>query len=82
MVRIELELDDSVHAALRSVVARCNAAHKTSGGANTHGELNVKKLLTLLAEDAAMMQSRPGSWEASTMQQVLDAHGYRSWSES
>ncbi|SAK90120.1 hypothetical protein AWB75_06270 [Caballeronia catudaia] len=64
MVRIELELDDSVHAALRSVVARCNAAHKSSGGANTHGELNVKKLLTLLAEDAAMMQSRPGSWEA------------------
>jgi hypothetical protein len=43
-----LELDDSVHAALRSVVARCNAARKSSGGANTHGALSVKKLLTLI----------------------------------
>lgn len=76
MVKIELELGDDVHAALLSVVARCNEEQKSSGGMSTHGELNVKKLLTILAEDAAMTESRPASWQASKMQQVLDSHGY------
>jgi|UPI0006272D2D hypothetical protein len=76
MVKIEFELDDDVYAALQSVVARCNLEHRSSGGVNTHGKLTVKKLLIVLAEDAAMTQIRPASWEAFKMQHVLDSHGY------
>jgi hypothetical protein len=77
MVKIELELDDIAHANLRKVVERCNASHRRNGGATSHGELTVKKLLVMLAEDAAMTQSRPGSCEGSNMQGVLDSHGYQ-----
>jgi|GEM_PF-3175001 len=43
----------------------------------THGSMTVPTLLAMLAEDAAMTNSRPGSWEGSSMQQVLDSHGYQ-----
>ncbi|SAL05464.1 hypothetical protein AWB81_07172 [Caballeronia arationis] len=78
MVKIELELSDEMHANLREVVARCNASHRDRDGANTHGQLSVKTLLTMLTEDAALTHSRPGSWEGANMQQVLDSHGYPS----
>ncbi|VXC90740.1 conserved hypothetical protein [Burkholderia sp. 8Y] len=76
MVAITLELNDDVYKALRSVVARCNEAHQSSGGLDTHGKLDAKKLLTVLAEDAAMTHSRPESWQACKMQHLLDSHGY------
>jgi hypothetical protein len=38
--------------------------------------ITVKKLLTMLAEDAAMVIERSGSWEASNMAAVLQSHGY------
>jgi hypothetical protein len=47
MVRIELELTDEIHANLREVVARCNVSHRDRDGANTHGKLSVKTLLTM-----------------------------------
>jgi hypothetical protein len=43
----------------------------------THGKLSVSSLLAMLAEDAAMMNTRPGSWEGANMQHVFDSHGYQ-----
>lgn len=76
MVKIELDFPDDMYSSLRKVVDACNASHRSSAGANSHGELNVAALLTMLAEDAAMTRSRPSCWQASNMQRVFDAHGY------
>ena len=53
------------------------ASPTSSDGATTHGALDVKALLAMLAEDAAMTHSRPSSWEGSSMLQVLASHGYQ-----
>jgi hypothetical protein len=74
---IKLQIPQAVYDDLVVVAANCNAAHKASGGFTSHGELDVAGLLLMLAQDAAMTNSRPGSWEGSNMQQVLDAHGYQ-----
>jgi len=39
--------------------------------------LTVPRLLATLAEDAAMINNRPGSWDGSNMQHMLDSHGYQ-----
>lgn len=59
------------------VVDSCNRSHEQREGATTHGKLTVSSLLGMLAEDAAMTNTRPGSWEGANMQQVLDSHGYQ-----
>lgn len=74
---IKLQIPQAVYDDLVVVAANCTRSHKASGGFTTHGELDVSGLLMMLAQDAAMTNSRPGSWEGSNMQQVLDAHGYR-----
>ncbi len=43
---------------------------------NSHGKLTLNKLAEMLLEDAAMVISRPGSWEGSNMADVLRSHGY------
>jgi hypothetical protein len=74
---VTLCIPQAVYDDLVVVAANCNAAHKASGGFTSHGELDVAGLLLMLAQDAAATNSRPGSWEGSNMQQVLDAHGYQ-----
>lgn len=76
MIKIELHLADDLYLSLCKVVDACNASHDASAGANSHGELTIKELLTMLAEDASMTYSRPRSGEASNMQKVFDFHGY------
>ena len=76
-VAVTLRIPQAIYDDLVVVVANCNATHKASGGFTSHGELDVAGLLLMLAQDAAMTNSRPGSWEGSNMQQVLDAHGYQ-----
>jgi hypothetical protein len=76
-VAIAIALGQETYDNLLVVVESCNRAHDDNKGATTHGKLNVPKLLTMFAEDAAMTNSRPGSWEGANMQQVLDSHGYR-----
>lgn len=76
-VAIALAFDKGTYANLLAVVASCNLAEANSKGATTHGKLDVPKLLSMLAEDAAMTNTRPGSWEGANMQQVLDSHGYQ-----
>lgn len=58
---------------LLELVARCN---QNANEYNSHGLLTVESLLTMLAEDAAMVTNRPGCWEAANMQTVIEAHGY------
>lgn len=76
-VPVTLQLSEDVYTNLLTVVKNCNLSHQERDGANTHGQLDVPRLLAMLAEDAAMTNSRPGSWEGSNMQQVLDSHGYQ-----
>lgn len=76
-VAIAIAVSGETYGHLQVVVASCNASNKNSGGATTHGDLNVSTLLGMMAEDLAMTNYRPGSWEGANMQQVLDSHGYQ-----
>ena len=42
----------------------------------THGRLTVEGLAAMLLEDAGLIVSRPGCWEAANMAGVLESHGY------
>ncbi len=75
-VAIAVAVSSETYQNLEVVVANCNESNESSGGATTHGALNVSTLLSMMAEDLAMTNTRPGSWEGSNMQQVLDSHGY------
>jgi hypothetical protein len=76
-VAVAVAFDHATYMSLLTVVASCNRAEEDREGATTHGKLDVPKLLAMLAEDAAMTNTRPGSWEGANMQQVLDSHGYQ-----
>ncbi|BBU33452.1 hypothetical protein BTHE68_71860 (plasmid) [Burkholderia sp. THE68] len=75
-VKIELDLPDDVYTGLVLVAQACSVADQQREGATTHGALDARALLAMLAEDAAMTHSRPGSWEGANMLQVLTSHGY------
>ena len=75
-VAIALAFDQDTYVNLQAVVANCNLAEASRDGATTHGKLDVPRLLAILAEDAAMTNTRPGSWEGANMQHLLDSHGY------
>lgn len=75
-VAVAITLHPGTYDNLLVVVENCNRADNDNGGATTHGKLDIPKLLTMLAEDASMTNTRPGSWEGANMQQVLDSHGY------
>lgn len=76
MARIVVEVSDATAAALSELARACSAAHEARDGYTTHGKLTPAKLLAMLAEDAAMVITRPGSWEGANMAQVLQSHGY------
>lgn len=58
--------------ALQELATRCTEGPARTGKAS----LNVSSLLAMLAENAAMVVTRPGSWEGSGMAQLLRSHGY------
>lgn len=70
-----MTVSPQVLTSLNALVVRCNESCD-SGIANSHGRLTVQRLLAMLAEDAAMVVSRSGSWEGSNMANVLQSHGY------
>jgi hypothetical protein len=76
MVKIEMELRDDVYRGLVMVAEACSVVNKQRDGATTHGPLDAKALLVMLAEDAAMVHSRPGSWEGANIGELLASHGY------
>ncbi|WP_454764049.1 hypothetical protein [Cupriavidus campinensis] len=74
--RISVEISDATAADLRELATRCTQSNKLRDGFTTHGDLTPSKLLAMLAEDAGMVISRPGSWEGANLAQVLLSHGY------
>lgn len=75
-VAVAIALGRETYNNLLVVVESCNRADDDNRGATTHGKLDIPKLLAMLAEDAALTNSRPGSWEGAGMQQLLDSNGY------
>lgn len=75
-VAVAIAISQDTYTNLLTVVDGCNRAAVNNHGGTTHGQLDVSKLLAMLAEDAAMTNSRPGSWEGANLQNVLDSHGY------
>lgn len=76
MKRIVIQVSEEAIANLRTLAVLCTDEHRRQKGFTSHGALTISKLLAMLAEDAAMVISRPGSWEGSNMAQVLQSHGY------
>lgn len=62
--------------ALHELAVRCTDANQRNDGCNSHRALSVSAMLSMLAEDAAMVITRPGSWEDSNTAQVFSSHGY------
>lgn len=75
-VAVAIAMSREAYTDVVAVVESCNRADQSSGGATTHGKMDISKLIAMLVEDLAMTNSRPGCWEAANMQQVLDSHGY------
>ncbi|WP_321849357.1 hypothetical protein [Burkholderia diffusa] len=71
--KFSIEVSDTTAADLNELV---NFLNGSACEYNTHGRLTISGLLKMLAEDAAMVLRRPGSWEGSNMAQVLSSHGY------
>lgn len=76
MKRITITISDETAAALADLASMCTDADEARSGATTHGALTKNRLLSMLAEDAGLVMTRPGCWEASNMHQVLVSHGY------
>ena len=76
MPRITIEISTSGALAIQSLVDRMNQHDNLECGTR-HGEMTMKKLITVLAEDAALVEWRPGSWEGANMAAVLQSQGYR-----
>jgi hypothetical protein len=76
MKRITIQVSEATAESLRELAKRCTAANGCSGGFTSHGPLTVSSLLAMLAEDAGMVITRPGSWEGANMAQVFSSHGY------
>lgn len=76
MKRITIQVSDGAAVSLEELAARCTEEHQRRDGFTSHGALSVSALMEMLAEDAAMVISRPGSWEGSNMAQVFSSHGY------
>lgn len=69
-MKIAFDVPDIVAETLIIVAKRC--AREES----THGPLTLESMFEMLAEDLAMTETRPGSWEAANMSQVFTSHGY------
>ena len=77
MPSIQIDISAEAARSITELVERCTVADQERSGATTHGPLTVKTLLAMLAEDAALAITRPGSWEGANMVTVLESHGYR-----
>ena len=76
MKTITIEIPDDLASQLEKLAMLCSNADQARNGATTHGPLTVPDLLAMLAEDAGMILTRPGSWEGSNMETVFTSHGY------
>lgn len=70
-MKLTIEVPKTVHDCLTELVDECQTSD------SSHGPLTVETLARMLLEDAAMVVSRPGSWEGAGLRRVLAAHGYQ-----
>tara|TARA_R110000868_G_C10969398_1_gene769522 strand:- start:2916 stop:3119 length:204 start_codon:yes stop_codon:yes gene_type:complete len=63
-VKVQIELDD---ATIRAISYLKNP--------NDGSQVPAQKIIQTLADDLGQTSSRPGFWESSNMQQVIDGHG-------
>lgn len=77
MKRITITVSEETAEAIKDLAKACSAANEARDGFTSHGNMTPAKLLAMLAEDAGMVITRPGCWEAANMHQVLVSHGYR-----
>ncbi len=76
-VILDVRLSRELHQTIRKILWDVNRSDQVrQDGACTHGVLTPEGLLEMLAQDVAMVETRPGSWEGAGMAQVLAAHGY------
>lgn len=64
-MKVEIELNESTIRAISYL--KCPASGK---------QLSPQEVIQTLADDLGMTNARPGSWEGSNMQQVIDGHGW------
>jgi 3-phosphoglycerate kinase len=77
MKKITVTVSENVAADLAKLAQRCSRVARKQGAMGTDcGEVTVAQLLAILAEDAAMVIWRPGSWEGAGMARQLAGHGY------
>ena len=76
MKTVTIEISDDLADQLTRLAKRCTSIDKRRDGSTSHGPLTVSGMLAMLAEDAGMTISRPGSWEGSNMSAVFTSHGY------
>lgn len=69
-MKIAFDVPDAVAETLRMVVEKCATE------ASTHGPLTLPEMFQMIAEDIALTETRPGSWEAVNMAHVFTSHGY------
>jgi hypothetical protein len=77
MRAITIEVTDELGGHLETLVKLCTETNQRRDGATSHGPLTVPALLSMLAEDAGMLMTRPGCWEAANMATLLESHGYQ-----
>ena len=75
MPTIAAEVTEEDAAGLAAPAKRRAEAARAPGAA-PHGALTVPGPLATLAEDAAPVVRRPGSWEGPNMAQASRGHGY------
>lgn len=71
-MKIEIEIPDKQFELIETMMEE-----NRTDEFNSHGPLDLFVLIGMLLEDVAMTVSRPGSWEAANMRDVLTSHGYQ-----
>lgn len=69
-MKITFDVPEATVETLRMVLARCTTDQ------STHGALTLESMFEMLAEDVALTELRPGSWEGANMATVFQSHGY------
>jgi hypothetical protein len=74
--KITVVLDQRATESLGKLALACSAAHQARKRFTSQGPLTPTSVLLMLAEDAGMVISRPGSWKGSNVAEVFCSHGY------
>lgn len=71
-----IDVHNDTASALHELADQCTFALKNNGGYSGRRVLDEPSLLKMLADDAAMVITRPRGWEGANLAQVFSSHGY------